>query len=1105
MDELLPAPATSRTRALTAAVGVLAAMVVFIMTAPAARAAWSDAAIAQASLPARDDGAVAVVVDSTGTATAVWPAPAADDGALAFSRRVGGTWSAPALIAGTEPASGSGNRAVQLVRLPNRDVLAVWLEVSASNVGTVRAVAFDAGSSAWGSSETVDTGIAPEGLALAADASGTAVAVWRTDDPRVRVARRVVTGGVAAWTDRAEYRSGGFARSPAVAVDASGNATVVWTDDHAASVPYGRWSAGAWSGTVDGSGGLTPARLPIGDGFKTHWWAGMAVAVDGSGSVTAVTTVCRDPGASDCGKSADPASRTADTRIAAFHRAAGDGSWTQTWATGAAVSGAGSYEGSGAALDVLSDGRVVAAWRGNADLSGTMTNTYAAIWNGTAWTAPHDLGTSEGQTTVGSYGAGAQVVWRSGGRIAIASYDGSAWGTGSTTAAGSQPRVAAKAGSTSELEMVIAYSRSQGGTPNTWAVRALDLMSYAPARVLIDPPVRHANRVEVRWDYTGGDPDARTYAVLVSDGAASGTCTVTAPTQTCDVTGVSSDGELTVTVTTTNVHGSSVTTGSFARPSGSMVVWSNCNGAGIGSARVNLSDERNLVTAASSARSGACPWGTAVDVAGDRLYWVDWTGGADPSDPSKIWVSELDGSNPQVLYTDGVGGVVIKSVNGLIVDTAQTPARIYWVNWELSIGYANLDGSGGAGELFRGASTPNSNLAVDSANGYLYWAEGSGAIRRGAIDGSGAVTTIVDDCATTVSETGAIVVDPDAGRIYRHAKRASDGVFVLQAMGVDGSGCVDIAATIPNRGWGLSWDARENRLFFDDDTGSTVRYVDLDAPSTVGTVVTASAVMDYVNFAVAISPPMPGTAAAVTADGSTPGATLSCSPATWLGDVVAMNANRAVRSVALSWTRDGVTIPGATAPTLVAATAGSYACVSSGTNVAGTTTSTSNAIAIAAAAAPEIAAPEASPAPDADRAAVAGPAQSVAATAPSAALRPSNRFRMQGDGPRQIGLTVISTIRVPGAGSLRQIGRFGRARRASVACSAQLAVRQAGVVVMRCTLSEAALRSAVRTARAGMVPLLLETTFIPSGGSARTASTRVNLRARDSAPSRVTG
>jgi len=148
-----------------------------------------------------------------------------------------------------------------------------------------------------------------------------------------------------------------------------------------------------------------------------------------------------------------------------------------------------------------------------------------------------------------------------------------------------------------------------------------------------------------------------------------------------------------------------------------------------------------------------------------------------------------------------------------------------------------------------------------------------------------------------------------------------------------------------------------------------------------------------------------------------------------------------------------------------------------------------------------------SPTPSPTPAEAAVPASAAPAGTPMspAAGSPSNRFRMQGGGPRQVGLTVISTIRVPGSGTLRQIGRVGGARRSSVACTAQLTVRRAGAVVMRCTLSEAALRAATRAARSTAIALQLETTFAPTGGRPRTTSTRVDVRTSAPVPSSVTG
>lgn len=69
------------------------------------------------------------------------------------------------------------------------------------------------------------------------------------------------------------------------------------------------------------------------------------------------------------------------------------------------------------------------------------------------------------------------------------------------------------------------------------------------------------------------------------------------------------------------------------------------------------------------------------------------------------------------------------SVGGVIAMIAgATPARgadlIYWGNFDSNtIGFANLDGSGGGGQLGTGGATLDApdGLAIDSPTGRLYW------------------------------------------------------------------------------------------------------------------------------------------------------------------------------------------------------------------------------------------------------------------------------------------------------------------------------------------------------------------------------------------------
>src|SRR4051794_41805346 len=74
---------------------------------------------------------------------------------------------------------------------------------------------------------------------------------------------------------------------------------------------------------------------------------------------------------------------------------------------------------------------------------------------------------------------------------------------------------------------------------------------------------------------------------------------------------------------------------------------------------------------------------------------------------------------------------------------AATPAalgadRVYWGNGNDTISYANLDGSGGGGQLNLSGATPSGprGVAIDSAAGRIYWAsQGNGTISYARVDG----------------------------------------------------------------------------------------------------------------------------------------------------------------------------------------------------------------------------------------------------------------------------------------------------------------------------------------------------------------------------------
>jgi hypothetical protein len=69
-----------------------------------------------------------------------------------------------------------------------------------------------------------------------------------------------------------------------------------------------------------------------------------------------------------------------------------------------------------------------------------------------------------------------------------------------------------------------------------------------------------------------------------------------------------------------------------------------------------------------------------------------------------------------------------------------TAGRIYWTNLDSTISFANLDGSGGGGQLNLSGATDAGGIgmAIDPAAGRIYWANlGNDTISYANLDGSG--------------------------------------------------------------------------------------------------------------------------------------------------------------------------------------------------------------------------------------------------------------------------------------------------------------------------------------------------------------------------------
>ena len=228
---------------------------------------------------------------------------------------------------------------------------------------------------------------------------------------------------------------------------------------------------------------------------------------------------------------------------------------------------------------------------------------------------------------------------------------------------------------------------------------------------------------------------------------------------------------------------------------------------------------------------------------------------------------------------------------------ARAADRVYWANFTGDkISFANLDGSGGGGDLSTSGATASSpiGVAIDRAAGRIWWANvgGGGKISFANLDGSGGGGDLSTSGATLSGPEG-VAIDPAAGRIY-WANVGGGGK--ISFANLDGSGGGDLS--------------------------------------------TSGATASGPTFPALLRAPSGAGAPAITG-ASAPGSALSCSQGSWAPDLLGSFLYRAPRSFAYQWSKDGADVAGATANSFTASVPGDYRCRVTAQNHAGSTSQTS--------------------------------------------------------------------------------------------------------------------------------------------------------------------
>ncbi len=349
----------------------------------------------------------------------------------------------------------------------------------------------------------------------------------------------------------------------------------------------------------------------------------------------------------------------------------------------------------------------------------------------------------------------------------------------------------------------------------------------------------------------------------------------------------------------------------------------------------------------------------------DSVYWVN-------ADGNKISHANSDGSGGGDVP---ITGAPVGRPSGLAIDAAA--GRLYWANRDdNAIHYSNLNGSGGALLDTAGATAGSATgLAIDPAGGKLYWANTSaGKISFANLNGSGGGD--LDTTGATMDEPAGLVLNPTAGRVY-WSNYGGDTISFANLNGTGGGGDLDTSGAIVDNPEGVAVDLPRSRIYWTNFGNNTIAYASLSgggggqlntagapvngpfglAINFSGTIVWAN----YSNNTIAYANPGGGPGEQMNTSGATlegtalpvvlerphntespvvqgkhkPGSTLTCTQGTWMADRVESFLALAPQSFSYQWFRNGKAEAGATSPSFTASKVGTYSCVVTATNFAG--------------------------------------------------------------------------------------------------------------------------------------------------------------------------
>lgn len=382
---------------------------------------------------------------------------------------------------------------------------------------------------------------------------------------------------------------------------------------------------------------------------------------------------------------------------------------------------------------------------------------------------------------------------------------------------------------------------------------------------------------------------------------------------------------------------------------GELVFWSNYKAkpATIAFANVDGSGGGTLSLAGINLKS---PEGIAYDSLTGRLYIAD-SGSSSEGNKGAIVYVNVDGSGAGVLSTPGIE---VSEPFGVAIDPSTR--LIYWVNassapGKAGIGFAKLDGSGGGTLNTSGATIAGPyRLAIDPRVGKVFFGnQESHSIGYANLNNTGGGGNLDVTGAPTLNRFNGLAVDEAAGRLYWIDNTAGKEHLSYASVSGGAGGQLSLLGANFKMPYGLAIDPLAGRIYWPNYGQNELRTNGFGFTGLTGAgpggITPQTAPFNGPEDPVILKGPTGTVAPALTrSKGSR--SKLRCTTGSWAADFPGSFTYQAPHTFSYQWKLKNKLLAGANAATLAVKKTGGYSCVVTAANLAGSASQNSLAVQI---------------------------------------------------------------------------------------------------------------------------------------------------------------